>query len=999
MQFAGSVPAPAVEAPGPFAFPMPVAQWTVSPTFQAPVAQQTVVRTIQAAAAPTLPLPWNSSPGPSLSPPRGPRTSLAPPQGSSTSLTNRSSPPQSSRQLQALRQAFPSPPRSRSLSPMDQPTARRGSQSLSPQAPAPSQAMSASSQTSSHSLMPPAQARPPLTPPQASRQWQATEQSTATPSEDSGLQVHAAAAQLQDSLQSVPAQSSSKAPLESVMSSASSLSLTTPIGSAPAQSEGTPASVRRSPGPQRRVLDSFLAPAPVGGTTQAPPLSSVSSPPMYDAPVDRGSASTTPMLEDTYANRGSRSTTPILADWSRGSNSRSLSPASLPPVVSYSPKAVSSSVGPPYGFDGRERTEEESRQQMDQALKLMVLEQKCEVLEQKCEAQQTCLAEKEHTHVQSLAQMVELVKSLMQSLCDEADLENSEMRNQLRLMHSQLEAAKSSAMLYEPGHQGLRGKLAESEATCESLHRQLAERQARGSQETAGYHAAGADQGEHGQLAHELAVLRREAVELRADYDQQWRHKSDSYEQLASELKEMRAALVQADDYDDDNDVDDTEGTETERSGRISARLRGGQDSTEGGERRSSKETEHGMQHSQRQLGDVAGTAVVDERASSSDVPEINLPSKRSLEETCRQLKQELSDALKANAQSQAAERHLAVECRLFKNEAQELAAAGLHRVGPPSIPEESVMEGKLVDAEQQVEASKAEAASFKEQLAISQGVVKQAMSEMESLRQALAESKGSAEQAVTDKSACQAALTDCEQAARLAAAERDAAKESLDSARGLADAFKQQAVAEIGHNRWFRFVVLLLRKDDSVQREAQRNDWTEGVKSWQAFAKELIEKLNSRPTTHFAQEIERHCIRGERCLHAMEEKMAAQGKQMSLAAHRAAQEFREAEILWGERLRREAARRERAEASLLQLAGSAKTAFTAADATGGEVEHNVGDVVADLQSSLEAERQEGDRLRKKLIEAEQTIGLLVVQTGLDTMNSDLPSHGRNGRR
>ncbi|CAE7216011.1 CYP704B1, partial [Symbiodinium pilosum] len=92
-----------------------------------------------------------------------------------------------------------------------------------------------------------------------------------------------------------------------------------------------------------------------------------------------------------------------------------------------------------------------------------------------------------------------------------------------------------------------------------------------------------------------------------------------------------------------------------------------------------------------------------------------------------------------------------------------------------------------------------------------------------------------------------------------------------------LAEAFKQQAVSEIRESRWTRFTLRLLRLIDGSSLDDLKESWSHGLHGWQAFASVLTDKINSRPTAVFAQEIAGHCAKGDKALQALDEKITNQ--------------------------------------------------------------------------------------------------------------------------
>eukprot|EP00930_Biecheleria_cincta_P038771 TRINITY_DN26640_c0_g1_i1.p1 TRINITY_DN26640_c0_g1~~TRINITY_DN26640_c0_g1_i1.p1 ORF type:complete len:652 (-),score=152.87 TRINITY_DN26640_c0_g1_i1:129-2084(-) len=540
--------------------------------------------------------------------------------------------------------------------------------------------------------------------------------------------------------------------------------------------------------------------------------------------------------------------------------------AAVRPLVPEGPQVVRSGVASPACSSAQPRPSSPVQQSNGSTLadhdhEVDFYGQDLASLAKRCEAQQAAIAEKD-AYILQLTEMVESAKSSMQSLCREADMENNELHNELQAMRKQLEAAWGMASqegIDSCEQVALRRQLADSQAMCAALRREVdamaakpvfpSPRNSEGGYHTESIAESAGDvasafewwREDQDQLIRETTFLKAEASRLKDMYESHWRKKSDSYDQIACELQNMRAALTGRQKYEDDEEKD--------------------------------------SEVSSVMTGSVASPSLFSHRNVA--------PAENSVGEALMRH----ADSARADPAAQAA------------------------------------------------------------------------FAEVESLKRALAKCEETAEAARSETIFLEDELSQRQLQCEAAFHEVSMTKQALEELGHLAESFKIQAESELRDDRWFRLVVLTLRRSDCTDKETRRNAWSHGVGGWQNFASSLVEKLNERPTARFAQEIERHLTSGDKRLQALEDRAASQREEMSTAVKEAAVEFQQAEKLWNQRLRQEVAKRTAAEESLRRLAAS----------------KNVDEVVVKLTSNLAEEQAELDRLRKKLAEAEQTIGLLVV--------------------
>jgi len=307
-------------------------------------------------------------------------------------------------------------------------------------------------------------------------------------------------------------------------------------------------------------------------------------------------------------------------------------------------------------------------------------------------------------------------------------------------------------------------------------------------------------------------------------------------------------------------------------------------------------------------------------------------------------------------------------DAQRFRAELTALRAA-LRKEGLPvdSLVAEPV--GEAAEAAE-VQEAKMESRRLQQALETSQGLATDAQAETASLRQENETVQAALEAERRSRRQASESLLHCEEVAARLMAERNAAKEELEDFSTSMQAFKQQAASVVNEGRWAHCVLRLLRVADGSALDDLKESWSDGVRKWQAFSNALTDKLNTRPTAVFAQEIAGHCTKGDKALQALDDRVSAQGQQMAAMVDRAMQEFRQAQEAWKARLTREHMLRLAAEEDLREQLGKEEP-------TGLPK----GPKAVDLLASLEEERSQVDKLKKQLAEAEQTIGSLVVQS------------------
>eukprot|EP00933_Yihiella_yeosuensis_P053025 TRINITY_DN5117_c0_g1_i4.p1 TRINITY_DN5117_c0_g1~~TRINITY_DN5117_c0_g1_i4.p1 ORF type:complete len:728 (-),score=191.95 TRINITY_DN5117_c0_g1_i4:180-2363(-) len=540
---------------------------------------------------------------------------------------------------------------------------------------------------------------------------------------------------------------------------------------------------------------------------------------------------------------------------------------------------------------------------------------------------QVAFAEKD-AQIAALTEMVEEAKISMQDLCDEADGENAELHNELEAAQAELEAAREDQAAREIASSQVSRKLAESEAMCEALRWELegVEDRLRQQQEEAENLLVGNWGDQRETMVREAEALKKEAALLQKLTEGSWQQKSSAYEQISLELKDLRAQL-------------DREQEEEERADGQSWDVSG----FFGGSRRwSRREQSHSPRTTQTTAPGSEDTEALQGVSSSGNSLESR--NKQSTDELVKFLKAELTQAVADKEEMQLVEERLKEECETYQEEVRaEMAEA--ERRGP-----------NAAQLEIQAEASAK-------------------------------------------------ALVDAQNAAV--------------EARRLAFGARAQ-------NGWTR-LVLRTCMNDTGELKAAQDAWAQGNKGWQALSAQLILKVQNLPSSRFAQDIERHCAKGDAKLAEMEKRFVNEGKNMANAVRSAMSQFVEAQRLMQDKLQDEKQARCAAEERIRQLENerqarcaaeerirqleNEKQARCAAEERIRQLENEKqarcaaeervrqledenrrlaeaqrrasekeAQVVNQLMASVDQERAEVDRLNQKLQEAEQTIGLLVIE-------------------
>lgn len=292
--------------------------------------------------------------------------------------------------------------------------------------------------------------------------------------------------------------------------------------------------------------------------------------------------------------------------------------------------------------------------------------------------------------------------------------------------------------------------------------------------------------------------------------------------------------------------------------------------------------------------------------------------------------------------------------------------AADLQPVESEHAAERSVLMRALEVSEARRETCRAEADELRNLLASCEQVANAAT---QSAQEAISECQAEQEIAASKAAYSEQSMEEL----RIALYDALASKKHLLENQILAHARRDEAESGLREYRWIHFATLLLRREYSKEMRLVRDAWWLGVEGWRNFAGSLIEKLNNGPTSQLAQQMDQHCVRGDRRLMALEQNTIAQGEQMAEAVRQALAEFQQAQDLWELRLRREAARRNAAEAK-----AEAAVAAAAAERPQGIVDEPIAE---QLRAQLREERAEVLSLQQRLAEAERTIGALVIQS------------------
>lgn len=199
-------------------------------------------------------------------------------------------------------------------------------------------------------------------------------------------------------------------------------------------------------------------------------------------------------------------------------------------------------------------------------------------------------------------------------------------------------------------------------------------------------------------------------------------------------------------------------------------------------------------------------------------------------------------------------------------------------------------------------------------------------------------------------------------------------------------DARTQAKAVEI---QWGRFAQAALHNRAIARMLRQQAGLTRTCKGLRARAADLEHELHAALNSKVAQEIERHCEFGEKRLNAMEQQYFVQVQQVANAAELVLSEFRDAQEIWQMQLGVEEAWRQQAEdgwreaeVAAHRLRDAMEGASEELNATPDSLDTSTGHDLAEpnVRLELEEERKEAAQLRRKLAEAEETIGVLIVK-------------------